>query len=307
VPLPRVAFELDHQPGQLLYALDVDPAGLRATRSVFGATLHLPVALVALGREVTYRPALFAGALCWADEPDGLIIHLQPLLFNSAELTVPISGEHLTRLEHRRLGEELRLSIRLWGTAQEIATGVLHNVRGGHYPAHLAVPRERWLAILRDAGFGERRLLELPAPPQGLANDWTAVAERLAAAAGRLAAGEPGVALGEARVALERLTEAVGTELGIPRANASGKNAPLANYVDTIAQEFTRRHADNTDDPFAILSGLFKALFGFCSQPGHISFDASARNDAVLALNVATALYMYLACFPITAESDASS
>lgn len=101
------------------------------------------------------------------------------------------------------------------------------------------------------------------------------------------------------RIALERIADAVGALLGIARANASGKKMPLANYIDAIASEFRKRRVDHTDDPFAVLSGLIKATFGFCSEPGHTRFDASARNDAVLALSLATALYSYLAQFPI--------
>lgn len=228
-----------------------------------------------------------------------LAIPLQPLLFNRSELAIPVSDDQLARLDERRAGNEPRFTLHLWGTAQETATGTLRNVRGGNFPTNVQVPRDQWLVILKACGFGERLLIELPAPPTDLAGDWKTAAASLAAAANRLAAGEPGVALGEVRIALERIADGVGARLEITRANASGKKMPLANYVDVIASDLKKRHFDDTDDPFAVLSALFKATFGFCSEPGHTSFDVSARNDAVLALSVASALYSYLARFPI--------
>ena len=68
--LPRITFDLDDQSGFALYALDIEPARFRGSRSIFGATFHLPVSLF-MFPQVSYRPSLFAGALCWADEPDG--------------------------------------------------------------------------------------------------------------------------------------------------------------------------------------------------------------------------------------------
>lgn len=263
--LPRITFDIDDQSGRAIHALDIEPSRFRGSQSVFGATFHLPVSLFTFP-ERSYRPSLFAGTLCWADEPDGLAIPLQPLLFNRSELAIPVSDDQLARLDVRRAGSEPRFTLYLWGTAQEIATGTVRNVRGGSFPTNVQVPHNQWLVVLKACGFGERQLIELPAPPTDLEGDWRSAAERLAAAANRLAEGEPGVALGEVRIALERIADAVGARLGIARANASGKKMPLATYIDAIASDLKKRHVDNIDDPFAVLSALFKATFGFAQN-----------------------------------------
>ncbi|MGH7747331.1 MAG: hypothetical protein ACREQ5_21620, partial [Candidatus Dormibacteria bacterium] len=150
------------------------PQLLRAIPSRFGPTLALPVQLRA---ESSMRPVLVVGTLCWPSELSGLPVPAQPILRNPVELRIPLSDEQLARLEAHRAGHELALELRLRGLAQFNTSTI--PVSSGHNPTTILIPRDRWLAVLDQCGFGKRRLIELPPPPPAPDDAWGAVTGQL--------------------------------------------------------------------------------------------------------------------------------
>jgi hypothetical protein len=100
---------------------------------------------------------LVGGTLGWPGELSGLAVPAQPILRNPAELRIPLSDDQLARLEARRAGAELILDLRLWGLAQFNAAPI--PVTSGYNATTIPIPRERWLVVLAECGFGQRRLI----------------------------------------------------------------------------------------------------------------------------------------------------
>lgn len=201
--LPRIAFELDDQPGWSLYALDIEPARFRGSRSVFGATFHLPVSLFTFP-ERSCRPSLFAGALCWADEPDGLAIPLQPLLFNRSELAIPVSDDQLARLDERRAGNEPRFTLHLWVSHRKrrrehsetsvaetsLRTSRYHTISGSPSSRRAASVSATWSSCQRRRGISRTigRLLRSALRPRRTGSQQASLASPSARCASRSSA-----------------------------------------------------------------------------------------------------------------------
>lgn len=240
----------------------------------------------------THRPLILGGSLCWAGETDGLSVPAQPLLLNRNEFVVPIADEQLVRFEDRRAGGEATLSLQLWGIAEQSPSGPVEAVTCGTFAQTFSVPRDCWLEVLDQCGFGKRRIVELPAAPVG-AGSWEGISARLEAASKELAVGRSGASLVETRVALERLADALGSDLGIAR----DKNS-FANYVETLGKKLEELQGPQQGAPYDLVAKLIKTAFGFASEPPHQGLDRAARDDAELALSTVTMLYSYLARQP---------
>lgn len=307
MPLPRLDFTVHDRSGQIVFALELDPTRTRGARPTFGPLVYFSVTQVrdATGPFGTHRPLMLGGSLCWTGETDGLAVPAQPLLLNRNELAVPIADEQMARLEDRRAGGEATLSLQLWGIAEQSASGHVEAVMCGTFAQTFSVPRDRWLAVLDQCGFGKRRIVELPAAPV-CGGSWDGVSARIEAASRELAAGRSGASLVETRVALQRLTDALGSDLGIAREKNS-----FANYVEAIGKKLEEFQGDRKGAPYDLVAKLIKTAFGFASEPPHQGLDRSARDDAELALSTVTMLYSYLARqamrFPDKAANDASS
>jgi hypothetical protein len=218
-------------------------------------------------------------------------------LLNRNEFVVPIADEQLVRFEDRRAGGEAMLSLQLWGIAEQSPSGPVEAVTCGTFAQTFSVPRDRWLEVLDNCGFGKRRIVELPAVPVG-ARSWEGISARLEAASRELAAGRSGASLVETRVALERLADALGSDLGIAR----DKNS-FANYVEMIGKKLKEFQGDQKVAPYELVVRLIKTAFGFTSEPPHQGLDRSARDDAELALSTVMMLYSYLARQPMRLQT----
>lgn len=286
--LPRVDFQVDSNPGQIVACLEINAAQrLGGYSSTIGNGLMLPVELM---RGYTARILMLSGMLRFAGDTYGLTIPAQPLAFNDGFLQAPISDEQVRRIEERRSGEGaiFELLLKAIGIVDSAPVVLVPIV-----PTSIVVPRDEWIKVLAALGFGLRRLIELPAPPQGLGSLWDAAAKQIEAASWRLAKGDSRAALTEARIALERTLEAAGDAIGHPR--SSGE--PFTNFAKNLASLFRSKHVDRSSDPYAVLADAIHiaiSSFGFASTAAHNAIDAGERAQAELALSVATTVYSYL-------------
>jgi hypothetical protein len=244
---------------------------------------------------------MIGGSIIWSGEFDGLTVPAQPLLLNRNEFSVPITDEQLSRFEERRAGGDATLTLQLWGIAERAPSGPLEAVTSGTFALPFSVPRDRWIEVLDHCGFGKRRIIELPAAPS-VGGTWEAASARLEAASRELAAGRSGASLVESRVALERLADALGAGLGIPR-----QKNPFANYVSMLCAKLEELQGGQKGTRYELIAQLVRSAFGFTSDPPHQGLDRGARDDAELALSTGMALYCYLARQPINVQSTVAA
>lgn len=285
--LPRVDL-LDDTTMQIAVTLECAAiTHLNAARSFAGGVLRIP--LRQIFAQPNTVPLMFYGMLTWNDEHDGLVIPGQPYTRNLAYVEAPISDEQAERFERKRLGREAALHLRLRGlVAVSGATKAVTMMS----PTPLMIPLETWLRVLSALGYGERRIIELPAPPTGVGGLWDQASRSLSAAARRFTAGDVGAAMSEGRIAIERAVEAIGEVVGRPRADGES----VRNYFEAVAGVIEKRHVARSDDAFAVLADgvrLAYKAFGFSSDPTHTTLDAGERTNTELALAVTTALYTY--------------
>src|SRR5579875_517057 len=291
MPLPRLDFAAHDHPGQIVFMLELDPERTRGARPTSGPIVYLNLTQPRdrSGSSGTHEPLWIGGWISWTGENDGLLIPAQPPLLNRSEFAVPLSDDQLTRIEERRSGGGATFTLQLWGVARA-SSGLVESVTSGTFAVPFSVPRERWLEVLTQCGFGKRRIIELPPAPVAIADVWSAVSGRLEAASRELAAGRWGASLTETRVALERLADAVGFDLQISR----GKE-PFGNYVDTLGKALESLARDQKSAPYDLIAKLIRAAFAFASDPPHQGLDRGARDDAEFALSATITLYVYLA------------
>lgn len=289
--LPKIAFQ-NATNGEHLLTFQTNAAQTAASRSVAGGLLQLPFASVpSEGQRPPFEVVLISGFLCWGNEPSGLLVPAQAVVYGMQYLDVPITDEQIERLERLRDGGDALFALQVRALVR-IPDGVV--AANLTHATQYTIPREKWLALLEQLGFGKRRLIELPSVPTGLGGKWDEASSLLASATRRLAAGDVGAALGEGRTAMERSLGAIGAAIGRPR----GDGESVRTFVDALVVELDDKHVSRSEDPYAALAQsvrLAYELFGFASDPGHKGLHVGDRATAELGLTLATALYVYFA------------
>lgn len=292
--MTRIELGPDDRPGTPGISIECDPDRLLGTRSAFGSTLWFPAKIVSTSSS---RLMALGGWLRFANEGDGLAIPLQPLTSNEPFLRVPITDEQIARLEHKRAGQVLMLEIILRGTGFYGTAGAAPATFSATFQPPINVQRDAWVKVLAAIGAGQRRLIELPAPPRDRGGLWDKASKQIEAAAWRLASGDAGGAMNEARTAMESALEAVGGVLNVQRK----PKEPLKPFASRVAAEVRMAHVARGADPYAALASaidLVTDVFGFASDPMHNGLDSAERTNAELALSLVTSLYTYFARLP---------
>jgi hypothetical protein len=290
----RIDLSPDDRPGTPAISIECDPDRFLGSRSAFGSTIWFPAKIVSA---TSTKLMAIGGWLRFANENDGLQIPMQPLTFNEPFLRVPISDEQIARLERKRGGQILMLEIVLRGTGFYGTAGAAPATFTASYQPPINVQRDAWLKVLEALGAGQRRLIELPAPPHDRGGFWEKASKQIDAAAWRLASGDAGGAMNEARTAMESALEAVGGVTKVPRK----PKEPLRPFAIRVAAEIRKAHVDRGADPYAALASAIELgadIFGFVSDPLHNGLDSAERTNAELALSLVTSLYTYFARLP---------
>lgn len=289
--LPSIAFQ-NATNGEHLLTFQTNAAQTAASRSAAGGLLQVPfTAMHVDGKRPTFEVVLVSGYLCWGNETSGLLVPAQAVVHGLQYLDVPVSDEQLERLEWLRDGGDAMFALQLRALVRVPDAVVAANVT---HATPYTIPREKWLTLREQLGFGKRRLIELPSVPTELGGKWDEASALLANATRRLAAGDIGGALVEGRNATESSLIAIGVEIGRPRADGES----VRNFVQTLAAELESRHVARSNDPYEALASsvrLAYELFGFASDPGHKGLHVGQRPTAELGLTLATALYVYFA------------
>ena len=234
--------------------------------------------------------------MLWANDGVGLAIPMQSLRTGGTALWIPVSDHQLAAFEQCRAQKEPEFQLRLTAIAQDPADGKVrrYSFHGGA-TANLSIPRDRWLFVLDQCGFGRIRIIELPAPPQTDDKEWSRCADLLAAASRDFSSARYGEAIGSIRAAIQQMVGILESRLGITQISPVFKAR-----VDVLSAKLKDLHEKRGADPFYVLSSLIDAVFGFTSEPSHRGFDVGTREDAEFALSLATSLYAYLARRPIS-------
>jgi len=266
------------------------PRRIRGQRSTVGPVLQLPLEAV---HERSAKIMMLYGVLKLAGENEGITIPAQSFVINDTQLRIPMTDEEFARIETHRAGKEIafELWLRGWGTLENQLIALASNNQG----VHLAIPREDWIRVLGECGYGTRRLIELPPAPSRDQQKWDEASALIQGAAARLASGDAGGAMTQIRNALQRIVESVGDCIGRPR---TAHDSALKNYALAVKGDLEKKHQDKTDDPYQVLADavqLVVSAFGFASDPPHNDLDAAERTHAELAIAVTAAIYCYCA------------
>jgi hypothetical protein len=291
--LPHVDLQKSDNPGMTLLALEINPSqGVLGQAGTLGMSLLIPVRVSVPNTAV---PLSVSGTICWANEQSGMYIPSQLFTFHTRYLKVPITDEQVARLEARRAGAQVFLKLELEVVATLEGSIVLLTMMN---QTTFTISQPEWSRILFELGYGSRYLIELPPAPAAANKLWVESSKQISEMSHRLAAGDSGAALIEGRPALRNLLEAVGAALGRPR-KASDNDGP---YADVIAALIRANHVYRSSDAYEVLARtieLAKHIFGFASEPGHSGMRSTDRMNAELALGLITALYGFLARFPL--------
>ena len=276
-----------NKPGASLTTVEIEPENLRGSRTAFGPILHISAMIAPTS---AHKPLLFDGTLCWKAEQYGKLIPMQCMRTGTAELIVPMTDHEIAALERVRDGGSAIFQIRLRaiGFPDDTNTIGVYAPVSFHYQ-EFKVHLEKWHEVLRGFGFGDFRVVELPAPPADPPGAWTRARDLLLLAAASLSSGENGSAKTNTRAAIIELAEVIGDRVGVER---SPTNFRL--YVDRTRSKLKELHRLHGNDPFALLGDLMYSAFGFTSEPTHKGLDIAPRDEATFALSAATALYTYL-------------
>lgn len=270
------------------FVVDFDPGQFRGTRTTFGAEWYVPL----LFKGMAGRPLAASGTLAWATENGyGLQIPMQPVGGGSCALTVPISDHELARIDERRAGGEslLQLSLNVLALRPNGTTAIYKP----YGPLNYTIPLHRWIAMLADTGFGKIQIVELPVPPD--ANGaWEQSARQLGEASVRFRQGDYGVSTGCSRIALQQMVEVLERALAI-----TPKTPPLGPRIQVLTKQLNELHQKYSFDPYVVIARLIQATFDFASDPVHRGYEYPTREDAALALSLATALHRFLASRPL--------
>lgn len=223
--------------GNLGMKVAVDATQIQGYRGVFGPALLVPIATTPFGAQSGQEITLHSleGVLVWNTEHGmmpGIRIPSQIVGSNTRHLQVPVTDEQIEEIEKRRNGEAVAFRIALLGlatvpnpehqlvyvvTQQDGSTLTearprmelrdLHAAGDGAEP--IRIEREQWLKILESAGFGTRRLVELPQPslPTGADKRWDECLRLLNSATESFRTGRYEDVLSTCRKIIEGVTE----------------------------------------------------------------------------------------------------
>lgn len=299
--MAKFDFQYADGSGQVVLRAEADPRFFSGGRNVFGPFLRLQLQWPYDANIPRHRALAVQGALLWGGDPDGsggLAIPLQAVTPNGA-VNIPVSDDELARLETRRAGVEPDFAVRLEGLAQRETQGAadrtpdlaVRAVTAGNYPQRLGVSRDAWARALDACGFGLRRMVELPPPPDGLGGKWDEASTSLADASRLLAQGYDVQAIAAVRKALERIVEAVAVAIGEPPHTGKGGFGP---YVTALADRIKGMEPARSH-PFHLVASVLKATFDFASGHTHGTSASSRREEAVFAIVLGTSLYGFAA------------
>lgn len=289
--LPGIDFFRDGVIGTIVATVQCNiPKRIRGQRSTVGPVLQLPLEAA---RERSAKIMMLYGILKLPGQGEGVTIPAQSFLVNDSQLRIPMTDEELARIEAHRAGKEVgfELWLRGWVMLENQLIALASNNQG----VYLSIPREDWIRLLGECGYGTRRLIELPPAPGRDQQKWDEASALIQGASARLASGDAGGAMTQIRNALQRIIESVGDCVGRPR---TGNDSALKNYALAVKAELEKKHEDKTDDPYQVLADavqLVISAFGFASDPPHNDLDAAERAHAELAIATTTAIYCYCA------------
>jgi hypothetical protein len=269
--------------------VNVDPRQIRGIRHASGSELLISATITADTREC--MPLLAHGTLAWtSDDRHGLPIPAQSVDTGSVGLSVPVTMAQLASVEQRRSGKDPSLRLNLTLVAQ-VAAGKVGSFQSDREMLY-ELSRDQWLTVLGQCGFGQIRVVELPAPPSAHSAVWEKASAQLEVASQAFAGGQYVAAMGTIRTSLEFMLEALESALQIMT-----KTNSLGPRADAVEAQLRGLHPKRGNDPLVVLAGLVRATTDFCSGPIHGGLVD--REDAQLALSTATALYAYLAQRPL--------
>lgn len=287
--LPGIDFFKDGVGGTIVASVKCNiPGRVRGQRSTVGPVFWLPIE-APLG--YTAKIIMLYGILKLPAQNEGITIPMQP--FMNSTLRIPMTDEEFTRIESHRQGGPI--SFELWLMGLGILDGETITLAANTQGVPLQFPREDWLRVLTECGYGTRRLIELPPAPVRDKSKWEDAAARIQAAAMRLASGDAGGAMTQARIALNLIVESVGAMIGRPR-TASDK--ALKNYTQAVKAELEKKHQPLSDDPYQVLADAMQLTISateFASDPPHNDLDAAERVHADLTIATTAAIYCYCA------------
>lgn len=287
--LPGIDFFRDGVGGNTVASVKCNlPGRVRGQRSSVGSVLWLP--LEAPGDSAA-KVMMLHGVLKLPNQNEGITIPMQTYM--NSTLRIPVTDEQFARIETYRQGGPI--SFELWLTGLGTLNGETIILATNTQGVPLQVPREDWLRVLGECGYGTRRLIELPPIPTRDQQSWGDAVARIQGAANRLASGDTGGAMTQGRIALERIVESIGEVIGRPRTT---NDKALKNYIQSVRAELEKKHRPLSSDPYQVLADSMQVATSaseFASDPPHNDLDTAERVHAELTLAIVTTLYCYCA------------
>jgi len=296
----------------------VDATQIQGYRGVFGPALLVPIATTPFGAQSGQEITLHSleGVLVWNTEHGmmpGIRIPSQIVGSNTRHLQVPVTDEQIEEIEKRRNGEAVAFRIALLGlatvpnpehqlvyvvTQQDGSTLTearprmelrdLHAAGDGAEP--IRIEREQWLKILESAGFGTRRLVELPQPslPTGADKRWDECLRLLNSATESFRTGRYEDVLSTCRKIIEGVTEVLCNRWGIVRDHKK----PITQWAKDLPERLAGVWPHEPEDG-VLFASLLTTSFKWTNGAHHYGSGIPLREEVSFALSLTTDLLAF--------------
>lgn len=304
--------------GNAFIKIEIDPSEMQGHRSVFGPALLLRFKCTPDVHPYADEIRLHSleGWIGWHSEQGmmpSIRIPSQLLDPNTHFLQVPISDEQVEKIEQLRNGEAVILRITLVGlaTVRNPALQIAHVVQNsdgstklearpqlelhkllasGDGAQTIRIEREQWLSILREVGFGTRRLIELPQPslPSGDDMRWEECIRLLTDATQLFRMGRYEQVLGNCRKIVEGVVEVLCNRWGIAR----DPKKPITVWAKDLPTQLTTVWPHDPEDA-TLFVALLNATFKWTSGSHHYGAGIPIREEVSFALSLTTDLLTF--------------
>lgn len=312
-----------------LYQVTVDSTLIRGSRSAFGPELMIPYTVKDIGMQSQMHGRFsglvsLSGWIALASEAQGAMgipIPAQVVAANHTFLHVPVTDVHLLAIEEARNGGAVNLLVRLSGLASvpDPNFGAAGGLPGAvaqtdHRPVcevrevyqytgmdgtRVEIPREQWLTVLEQTGFGKRRLVELPEPrlPRGDPH-WVEALRHLDQGTHQFRMGQYELGAAECRVAVEACLHALADHFQVPRTRQTREGKMVSLKVEEYARVLGERLDaawGSGDNAGGTLAALLSAAWTWASPQHHAGTGIAQRDEAAFALGLTADLLFYAA------------
>lgn len=287
------------------FAVTIDPSDVTGLRDHSGGVLQFPVSVQPEDCRTEQAVIALEGWLR-SGHDDGTVlgIHapLQTISPNYHYLRFPVTQTQLAYIEARRAGGEALLSLTMAGLANvpigPVPDDQAHSpaaftrpIRDNGSGVTIMIPQQQWLKALRDMGYGEIRILELPAlSSKAISSQWSECVRLLTRATDEHRTGTNETAMASCRLVVEGLVVVIAQQWCIVR-------RPGQSFEGWLKEVERRMSGAWPEDAGAakVLTAVYLAVWQWTSESHHYRSRIPLHHETALVLGLTADLLAFAA------------